>query len=108
MRYRPYAVALHIIITSDSAYALAVLIPVISPVRRVKTNDQGLTGGPSSLFTFQRLSLISFFHSELCWGKAMVTDKKPQQRKGSLLFPTEQYFAYQRRSIITIIIIISF
>ena len=56
MRYRPYAVGLHIIITSDSAYALAVLIPVISPVRRVTTNDQGLTGGPSSYLHFKDFS----------------------------------------------------
>ena len=41
-----------IIIMYVSAYALAVLIAVITPVRRVITNEQGLIGGPSSIFIF--------------------------------------------------------
>ena len=41
------------------AYALAVLIAVITPVRRVITNDQGLTGGSSSIVTFLILFLVS-------------------------------------------------
>ena len=39
-----------------SAYALADLITVITPARRVITTDQGLTGGPPSIFTFLTLS----------------------------------------------------
>ena len=45
-----------IIIVYVPAYALAVLIAVITPVRRVITNDQGLTGVPSSTVTFLILS----------------------------------------------------
>ena len=41
------------------AYALAVLIAVVTPVRRVITNDQGLTGGPSSIVTFLILFVVS-------------------------------------------------
>ena len=55
-----------------SAYALAVLIAVSTPIRRVITNDQGLTRGPSSKFTFLILCVVS------------------------LLFLTVQSFAYQR------------
>ena len=49
-------ISLTIIIMYVSAYVLAVLIAVITPVRRVITNDQGLTGGPSYIFTFLTLS----------------------------------------------------
>ena len=58
-----------------SAYALAVLIAVLTPIRRIITNDQRLTRGPSSIFTFLILSVVSF------------------------LFLTVQSFAYQRYSI---------
>ena len=41
------------------AYALTVLIAVVTPVRQVITNDQGLTGGPSSIVTFLILFVVS-------------------------------------------------
>ena len=41
------------------AYALAVLIAVVTPGRRVITNDQGLPGGPSSIVTFLILFVVS-------------------------------------------------
>ena len=48
-----------IIILYVQAYALAVLIAVGTPVRRAITNDQGLTGGPSSIVTFLILFVVS-------------------------------------------------
>ena len=41
------------------AYALIVPIAVVTPVRRVITNDQGLTGGTSSIVTFLILFVVS-------------------------------------------------
>ena len=53
MKFTDYVVfTFFIIIIYVQAYALAVLIAVVTPVRRVITNDQGLTEGPSSIVTF--------------------------------------------------------
>ena len=68
----PGQLLLLLLLCCVSAYALAVLIAVITPIRRVLTNDQGLTRGPSSKFTFLILCVVS------------------------LLFLTVQSFAYQR------------
>jgi len=45
---------------SVPAYVLAVLIAIVSPARRVITDEQGLKGGwASSIFAFQILFLVS-------------------------------------------------
>ena len=60
MKFTDYVVfTFFIIIIYVQAYALAVLIAVVTPVRRVITNDQGLTGGPSSIVTFLILFVVS-------------------------------------------------
>ena len=66
------------------AFALAVLIAVVTPVRRVITNDQGLTGGPFSIVTFLILFVVS------------------------LLFLIVQSFAYQHVTLDVIVILLSY